>query len=352
MKAEIATYVSKCLACAKVKAECQKPSGLLVQTVIPIWKWENITMDFVIKLPKTSTGQDAIWIKKRIQAARDRHKSYADGRHKPLEFELTGSEIIHETTKKIIQIKKRIQAARDRHKSYADGRHKPLEFEVGDKVMLKVSPWKGVIRFEKRGKLNPRYIGPLKILAKVGTVAYRHELPEKLSRFWAFVFFFCLPEWTGAEGQEKPHLDQKTSTFSATSIHVAKRTRSALAQLSGSTTRPSLFVYNSDDGSGDDDDDDDDDDAYVKIGLVTPIRSVAAVIPFSRNQSGSSVAPAAEGHGTRADDAAAPSVGVSQPRPSSGPAPLFRDVSGDAFHTDFYSKAYEMSSIPLSSSSL
>ncbi|GJW81937.1 putative reverse transcriptase domain-containing protein, partial [Tanacetum coccineum] len=62
MKVEIATYVSKCLTCAKVKAECQKPSGLLVQPVIPVWKWENITMDFITKLPKTSTGQDTIWV--------------------------------------------------------------------------------------------------------------------------------------------------------------------------------------------------------------------------------------------------------------------------------------------------
>ncbi|GJY31937.1 putative reverse transcriptase domain-containing protein [Tanacetum coccineum] len=62
MKAEIATYVSKCFTCAKVKAECQKLSGLLVQPVIPVWKWENITMDFVTKLPKTSTGQDTIWV--------------------------------------------------------------------------------------------------------------------------------------------------------------------------------------------------------------------------------------------------------------------------------------------------
>ncbi|GJR80269.1 hypothetical protein Tco_0151054 [Tanacetum coccineum] len=59
---------------------------------------------------------------------------------------------------------------------------KALEFEVGDKVMLKVSPWKGVIRFGKRGKLNPRYNGPFKILAKVGTLAYQLELPEQLSR--------------------------------------------------------------------------------------------------------------------------------------------------------------------------
>ncbi|GKA12801.1 putative reverse transcriptase domain-containing protein [Tanacetum coccineum] len=62
MKAEIPTYVSKCLTCAKVKAEYQKPSGLLVQPEIPQWKWENITMDFVTKLPKTATGQDTIWV--------------------------------------------------------------------------------------------------------------------------------------------------------------------------------------------------------------------------------------------------------------------------------------------------
>ncbi|GJZ01469.1 hypothetical protein Tco_0519430 [Tanacetum coccineum] len=96
--------------------------------------------------------------------------------------QFTSPEIVHETTKKIIQIKKRIQAVRDRQKSYANRRRKPLEFQVGDKVMLKVSPWKGVIHFGKRGKLNPRYIIPFKVLAKVGTVAYRLELPDQLSR--------------------------------------------------------------------------------------------------------------------------------------------------------------------------
>ncbi|GKD52281.1 putative reverse transcriptase domain-containing protein [Tanacetum coccineum] len=72
--------------------------------------------------------------------------------------------------------------ARDRQKSYTDVRRKPLEFQVGDKVMLKVSPWKGVILFGKRRKLNPRYNGLFKIIAKVETVAYHLELPEKLSR--------------------------------------------------------------------------------------------------------------------------------------------------------------------------
>ncbi|GKE18213.1 putative reverse transcriptase domain-containing protein [Tanacetum coccineum] len=96
--------------------------------------------------------------------------------------QLTGPEIIHKTTEKIVQIKSCIQAAHDRQKSYANVRRKPFEFQIGDKVMQKVSPWKGVIRFGKRGKLNPRYIRPFKIIAKVGTVTYRLELPEQLSR--------------------------------------------------------------------------------------------------------------------------------------------------------------------------
>ncbi|GJR44962.1 putative reverse transcriptase domain-containing protein [Tanacetum coccineum] len=94
--------------------------------------------------------------------------------------QLTGPEMIRETTEMIVQIKNRLLAARSRQKSYADVRRKPLEFEVGDKVMLKVSPWKGVVRFGKRGKLSPRYIGPFKILSRVGPVAYKLELPREL----------------------------------------------------------------------------------------------------------------------------------------------------------------------------
>nr|GEX26027.1 putative reverse transcriptase domain-containing protein [Tanacetum cinerariifolium] len=75
-----------------------------------------------------------------------------------------------------------MQAARDRQKSYADLKCKPMEFQVGDKVMLKVSPWKGVIRFGKRGKLNPRYVGPFKVLEEIRKVSYKLELPEELSR--------------------------------------------------------------------------------------------------------------------------------------------------------------------------
>ncbi|GJY21203.1 putative reverse transcriptase domain-containing protein [Tanacetum coccineum] len=277
MKADIATYVSKCLTCAKVKAEHQRPSGLLVQPDIPQWKWDNITMDFVMKLPKSSQGYNTIWVivdrltKSAIfvpmretdpleKLARmylkevvtrheipvsiicDRDPRFAshfwrslqkalgtnldmsiayhpqtDGQSErtiqtleniyqasikaaPFEalygrkcrspvcwaevrqVQLTGLELVQETTEKIIQIKQRMQVARNRQKSYADLKRKPMEFQVKDKVMLKVSPWKGVLHFGKRGKLNRRYVGPLKVLEQVGSVAYKLELPQELSR--------------------------------------------------------------------------------------------------------------------------------------------------------------------------
>ncbi|GJS76860.1 putative reverse transcriptase domain-containing protein [Tanacetum coccineum] len=97
------------------------------------------------------------------------------------EGQLIGPELVQETTEKILQIKDRLKAARDRQKSYADKRRKPLEFSVGDYVLLKVSPWKGVVRFGKKGKLAPRFVGPFEIIEKVGSVAYRLDLPEELN---------------------------------------------------------------------------------------------------------------------------------------------------------------------------
>ncbi|GJS73694.1 hypothetical protein Tco_0706535, partial [Tanacetum coccineum] len=87
---------------------------------------------------------------------------------------------------------------------YADVRRKPLEFQVGDRVMLKVSPWKGVVRFGKLGKLNPRYIGPFKVLAKVGTVAYRLELPQHVSNLKK-----CLSDEPLAVPLDEIHIDDK-----------------------------------------------------------------------------------------------------------------------------------------------
>ncbi|GJR62370.1 putative reverse transcriptase domain-containing protein [Tanacetum coccineum] len=265
MKAEIATYVSKCLTCAKVKAEHQKPSGLLQQPEIPEWKWEKITMDFVSGLPRTPSGYDSIWvivdrltksahflpIKKTDSIEKlaqlylkeivckhgvptsiisDRDSLFTSRFWKSLQ-EAMGTQLDMSTayhpetdgqsertiqtledmlracvidfdrrfagvrleranslaqnwserqTEMIVQIKNRLITARSRQKSYADVRRKPMEFNVGDMVMLKVSPWKGVIRFGKRGKLSPRYVGPFKIIERIGPVAYRLELPEKL----------------------------------------------------------------------------------------------------------------------------------------------------------------------------
>ncbi|GKC05002.1 putative reverse transcriptase domain-containing protein [Tanacetum coccineum] len=270
MKKDIAEYVSRCLTCLKVKAEHQRPSGLLEQPEIPIWKWEGIAMDFVTKLPMTSSGHDTIWVivdrltksahflsmpedykmerlarlylnkivarhgvpisiisdqdsrftsrfwqskQEALGTRLDMSTAYhpqTDGQtertiqtledvlrvcvldfrgswdvHLPLaevgEGQLIGPELVQETTEKISQIKDRLKAARDRQKSYADKRSKPLEFSVGDYVLLKVSPWKCVVRFGKKGKLAPRFVGPFDIIEKVGLVAYRLDLHEEFN---------------------------------------------------------------------------------------------------------------------------------------------------------------------------
>ncbi|GJY94694.1 hypothetical protein Tco_0511055 [Tanacetum coccineum] len=97
------------------------------------------------------------------------------------ESSLTGLELVLETADKVVLIKEKLKAAKDHQKSYADKRRKPLEFEVGNQVLLKVSPWKGVVRFGKKGKLAQRYVGPFEILERIGPVAYRLRLPEELS---------------------------------------------------------------------------------------------------------------------------------------------------------------------------
>nr|GEY06886.1 hypothetical protein [Tanacetum cinerariifolium] len=139
-----------------------RPSGLLQQLEIPEWKWERIAMDFVTKLSRTNNGHDTIWAE------------VGEG-------QLIGPELVQESTEKISQIKDRFKAARDRQKSYADNKKKPLVFSVGDYVLIKVSPWKGVVRFGKKGKLAPRFVGPFEITEQIGPVAYRIRLPEELN---------------------------------------------------------------------------------------------------------------------------------------------------------------------------
>ena len=98
------------------------------------------------------------------------------------ERRLIGLEIVQDTTEKVNMIRERLKIANDRQKSYADNRRRDLKFEIGDQVFLKISPWKGVLRFGKRGKLSPRYIGPYEIVSKVGPIAYKLKLPPELSR--------------------------------------------------------------------------------------------------------------------------------------------------------------------------
>ncbi|GJY94567.1 putative reverse transcriptase domain-containing protein [Tanacetum coccineum] len=135
-----------------------------------MWKWENIIMDFITKLLKTSTGQDTIWV---IVDRLIKSTHFLPMRENDSMEKLTRQYIKEVITRHGVSVS---------IISYRDGRRrKPLEFEVGDKVMLKLSPWKGVIRFGKWEKLNPRYIRPFKVLAKVRIVAYRLELPDQLS---------------------------------------------------------------------------------------------------------------------------------------------------------------------------
>ncbi|KAK1421783.1 hypothetical protein QVD17_24409 [Tagetes erecta] len=302
MKKDIALYVAKCLTCSKVKAKHQRPSGLLVQPEIPVWKWESISMDFITKLPRTPSGCDSIWVivdrltksahflairesdpasklaKMYIQEIVSRHGvpldiisdhdgrymsrfwqsmqsslgtklnistayhpqtdgqtertiqtledmlracvidfggnweshlalvefSYNNSYHSSIdmapfealygrkcrspicwteigEAQITGPEFIQLSTDKIHKIRDNLLAARNRQKYYADKKRKPMEYKVGNLVLLKVSPWKGVVRFGKKGKLAPRYVGPFKVLERVGKVAYELELPEELS---------------------------------------------------------------------------------------------------------------------------------------------------------------------------
>nr|GEY24848.1 putative reverse transcriptase domain-containing protein [Tanacetum cinerariifolium]GEY26874.1 putative reverse transcriptase domain-containing protein [Tanacetum cinerariifolium] len=170
MKADIATYVSKCLTYANVKAEHYKSFGLLQQPEIPVW-------------------------------------------NKVGDSQLTGQELIHDTTEKIVQIKNRLLTARSRQKIYADKRTKLLEFEVGDMVLLKVSPWKGTVHFGKCKKLSPRYIGLFKILAIVGPVAYALELPEEFkgihSTFHVLNLKKCLAEGDIVISMDEIQLDDK-----------------------------------------------------------------------------------------------------------------------------------------------
>ncbi|KAL2232344.1 UNVERIFIED_CONTAM: Transposon Tf2-11 polyprotein [Sesamum indicum] len=303
MKKNVAEFVAKCLTCQQVKAEHQAPAGKLHPLTIPEWKWEKITMDFFIGLPRTFRRHDAIWVivdrltksahflpiyqndsldklaelyvseivrlhgiptsivsdrdprftshfwgslqtalgtklhfstafhpqtdgqsERTIQTLEDMMRAcviefkgnwddylplmefaYNNSFHSSIGMapyealygrkcrspicwdieglrQLEGPELVQETVDKIKIIKKCLKAAQDRQKSYVDKHRREMEYEVGEKVFLKVSPWRGILRFGKQGKLSPRYIGAYEILERVGPLAYRLALPTELSQ--------------------------------------------------------------------------------------------------------------------------------------------------------------------------
>ena len=97
------------------------------------------------------------------------------------ESSITGPDLIRDTSEKVSLIRQCLLTTQSQQKSYADVRRRPLEFEVGDHVFLKVMHKRGVVRFDKRGKLSPRFIGPFEILERIGIVAYRLALPPRMS---------------------------------------------------------------------------------------------------------------------------------------------------------------------------
>nr|GEW22117.1 putative reverse transcriptase domain, ribonuclease H-like domain, aspartic peptidase domain protein [Tanacetum cinerariifolium] len=305
MKAIIAEYVGKCLTCSRVKVECQKPYGLLVQPKIPMWKWERITMDFILKLPKTSNGHDTIWVivdrltksthfiptkatnsmktltrlyikeiisrhgmPNSIILDRDSHFSSrfwqslqnalgtqldmsmvyhpkTDGqsertiqtleymlracvidfgkgweRHLPLvEFSYSNSyqAVIKATPFKALygQKAKSTILASCKRPTEKLCQYKTKAFRISSQrsYYVKVSPRKGVIRFGKQGKLNPRYIGPFKILERIGPVAYKLELRKELSNvhitFYVSNLKKCLSDKSLVIPMKELRLDEK-----------------------------------------------------------------------------------------------------------------------------------------------
>ena len=303
MKVEVAEFVSRCLTCQKVKFEHKRMGGLVQPLDVPKWKWDSISMDFVVGLPLTRSGMNQIWVivdrltksarfipmrdtwsmdqmvdaymknvvryhgvpsditsdrdsrflarfwqqfqkamgtklnlsptfhpatdgqtERTIQTLEDMLRacvmdfqgswvdrlhliefSYNNSYHASIkmapyealygrkcrtplcwsdisETVVLGPQLIEETMNQVRLIQDRMRAAQDRQKSYADLKRRPVEFEVGEKVFLKVSPTKGVMRFGRKGKLSPKFIGPYEILDRVGSVAYRLALPLELER--------------------------------------------------------------------------------------------------------------------------------------------------------------------------
>ncbi|KAK8574435.1 hypothetical protein V6N12_062129 [Hibiscus sabdariffa] len=243
MKTAITDYVSKCLTCQKVKVEHQAPTGLLQPLKFPQWKWEIIMKDFVSGLPITPRKTDAVWVMvdslmksahfisvqksmssdilaeiyirevirlhgvplsivsdrdpkftsrfwKSLQKALDMLRACVIDFDRNWEKSIPLVEFAYNNSYQTsIQMApfealygRRLKPDFDRQKAYANKTRRDIWYEVRDKVFLKVSLWKKVLRFGKKGKLSPRYIGPIEVIEKVGIMAYQLALPPKFDK--------------------------------------------------------------------------------------------------------------------------------------------------------------------------
>ncbi|GKD31731.1 putative reverse transcriptase domain-containing protein [Tanacetum coccineum] len=291
MKANIATYVSKCLTCAKVKAEHQKPSGLLVQPEIPEWKWEKITMDFVTKLPKTANGYDTIWVivdrltksahflpmrendpmerlmKLYMKEVVTRHGvpvsiiSDRDGRftslfwqelHKALGTRLDMSTAYHPETDG--QSERTIQTLEDMLRACvldfgkSWDRHLPLvEFSYNNSyhTSIKAAPFEAL------------YVGPFKVIERVRTVAYKLELPQQLSRVHNTFHVSNLKKCLSDESlvipleelciDDKLHFVEEPMEVMEREIKQLKRSRSPIIKVRWNSKRGPEFTWERED---------------------------------------------------------------------------------------------------------
>ncbi|XP_060216698.1 uncharacterized protein LOC132644138 [Lycium barbarum] len=306
MKRNISDYVARCLNCHQVKYEHQKPGGLAQNLVIPEWKWERITMDFVVGLPRTLRKHDSVWVivdrltksahfipvqttftaeqfaqiytreivrlhsvpisiisdrgsqftaqfrrsfqkalvtkvelstafypqtdgqsERVIQILEDMLRACAIdfgghwdeqlpllvGSFEPGERKLLGPEMVQQALDKVKVIQDRLKTAQSRQKSYSDKRVCDLEFMEGDLILLKVSPMKGVMRFGKKRKLSPRYIGPFEILKRIRAVAYRLALPPSLAGVHSVFYVSMLRKYSRDPSHIVQVIDHETVQF-------------------------------------------------------------------------------------------------------------------------------------------